>query len=127
MQIEVQLKIEANPEMANIQVKALPRASSPAATIYDKKPNAEEKMIATSGRPDRSMYPRILGACPRSARAARVREEPYTAELPTLNTAIRITTFIIDGTASIPALRTAITNGEALASLEDAPISESSV
>jgi hypothetical protein len=37
------------------------------------------------------MYPKILGAWPRSARAARVREEPYTAELPTDNTAMRIT------------------------------------
>jgi hypothetical protein len=51
-----------------------------------------------------------------SARAARVREEPYTDALPTERTAIMITTFMTEGRPLIPAFLIAITNGEAFAS-----------
>ncbi len=74
-----------------------------------------ETRIATRGRPRRSMYERIFGARPWSARAARVRELPKTAELPTEMTATRMTLFIIDGRMSMPAFSIAMTKGEAVA------------
>jgi hypothetical protein len=43
-------------------------------------------------------------------------------EFPTERTAMRMTTFMIEGTAFIPALRTAITKGEAFASAELLPL-----
>jgi len=46
-------------------------------------------------------------------------------ELPTLRTAIMMTTFIIEGTTEMPAFLTAITKGEALASELPLPLRRS--
>src|SRR6266536_1339049 len=80
------------------------------------KPIAEAMRMDTRGRPFRSMYARIFGAWPWPARAAKVREEPKMDELPTDNTAMRITTFMIDGKTVMPAFLMEMTNGEAAAS-----------
>src|SRR5690349_3527656 len=81
----------------------------------------EAKIIAANGRPLRSTYENILGACDCSAKEARVLEDPNMAEFPTLNTAIMITAFITLGSIVEPALSTAMTNGLAVAPTELSP------
>lgn len=62
----------------------------------------------------------MRGACDCSASAAKVRDEPKTAELPTLMTAMRIMPFMTLGRTVVPALSMAMTKGLAVAS---APLS----
>jgi len=69
------------------------------------------------------MYARIRGAWCCSAKAARVREEPYMEELPTERTASMIMALIMDGRTGMEALVMARTKGEAFASALVVPFS----
>ena len=75
---------------------------------------ADATAIETRGRPFLSTYARIRGAWPCSAKAARVRVEPYMEELATERTAIMITAFITESSPVIPADLMAIMKGDVL-------------
>ncbi|KAM0082322.1 hypothetical protein ACKRZS_005481 [Fusarium odoratissimum] len=79
-------------------------------------PSKPQQIIATRGRPVRSMYANTFGASDCSANAANVRDAAYTAVFPTLISDIRITAFIISGKTSEPLISIAMTNGLAAAS-----------
>ena len=119
-QMEPQVKIEESPLRACIQRKAL--SSELEAARNARNPTADESIMENTGRPLRSMYAKIFGACFCSARAVSVREEPYTDEFPTESTAIMMTTFITESRPWIPALNMAMTNGDAFASEFDDPV-----
>ena len=75
-QMDIQVKMELSPEMASIQLNASVRVLDPAATMKHNSPTHAANKIDTIGRPVWSIYPRILGAWPRSASAASVRDDP---------------------------------------------------
>jgi hypothetical protein len=53
--MEAQVKMELRPEIANIQLKACTRVAVPAATMKQRSPIAEARMMEISGRPVLSM------------------------------------------------------------------------